>query len=103
MDDGDYQAQADEEEFVGRYVDNALGEKEIVFLSQRYWDYIDWIDESGLDVAAYIRTCDLSRKDCPLSNALAWNLYWTWLAREKAGLPKPDWLGPPEPWEHDED
>lgn len=102
MDGGDDTEQEHGDHYIGRYVENALGQQEIVHLSQRYWDYLDWFAEQNLDVPAYIKACDLKRKAVPLSDALAWHVYWTFLEREKQGLPRPDWLGPPEPWEDGE-
>lgn len=93
----------DHYELIGRYVQNALGQEEIVFLTRVQWDYLDWLVERGADVAQYIRTCDLKRQETPLSELLGWWVYDWFLERERQGYPRPDWLPAPEPWELDQD
>lgn len=90
-------------ERVGRYIKDAMGQEQIVFLAPLHWRYLDWLTERGADVQGYIEECDLNRKDVPLSDALSWYVYWWYLDREKAGLARPDWLPEPEIWAFDAD
>lgn len=90
-------------ELVGGYVVNAMDQEEIVFLAQLQWNYLDWLEAQGADVAHFVKSCDLKRKDTPLSDALSWWVHWWFLEREKQGLPRPDWLPAPEAWDRDAD
>lgn len=90
-------------ELVGRHVVNAMGQEEIVFLTRAQWDYLDWLEAEGADVAHFITRCDLKRKDVPLSDALSWWVHWWFLDREKQGYPRPDWLEAPHPDDLDAD
>lgn len=80
------------DEFIGRYVTNALGAQEIVVMKQIQWDYLDWLKSRGAQVEEFIIACDKRNPHMSLSLALEHAVYQAFQEREREGYPKPSWL-----------
>lgn len=77
---------------VGRQVKNAFDQLEVIALPPRYWDYLAWTYDMGLDPEAWIKECDSMRGDNPLEVVVAHFLYEDFNRRVENGEPLPPWL-----------
>jgi hypothetical protein len=82
----------DPHEIIGRYVNNALGVREIVMMPRISWAYLDWLEEGGAQIAEHIKACDRKRGDIEFGDCLQTWTYWALQDRDRAGLPRPAWL-----------
>ena len=82
------------DEEVGRTLINALGHPELVVMPWSSWKYFDWLsrESEARPIDEWVRECDLSRGDVPLSDALRWWIFWEFQTREKKGVARPPYL-----------
>lgn len=82
------------DEPIGRYVTNALGQREWIVMESRAWKYFDWLarDTRARPIEEWVRECDLARGDQPLGEALQDWIGLEFEASEKDGRPRPPYL-----------
>jgi hypothetical protein len=63
---------------IGRMLENCLGVKELIVLHANYWDFYDWMEDEGYDMAEWFKQLD---QLCPANIAVGgflmgrlWNL-----------------------------
>lgn len=93
----EYMLHSEAYEQVGRFVEDALGSRQIVRISVISWRYLDWLESIGADVKGYISACDSGRGTIPFDSALEEWVKHAYEGRERLGLPRPSWCPPLQP------
>jgi len=81
-------------EFIGRFVNNASGYPELLTMQALYWDYLDWLVESGCDEDTIIADAITYYRGHPINAAVVWWLHYVFEWREAKGLERPSWMAP---------
>lgn len=82
---------------VGRKLKNAFGQREIVTMERRFWDYLFWLGTVDVDIERFVQDCDLERGNIPFGDALSCWLRNQYEYRQREGLIQPWWLQEEEP------
>lgn len=89
----DHVDRLDPDNVVGRYVENDFGQHQLITMRRFFWDYLDWLEESGTrDTKYYVKVCDRYRTHTDLGNRLEKYLRSEMRARRNLSRPEPEWL-----------
>lgn len=89
----DHVDRLDPDNVVGRYVENDFGHQQLITMRRFFWDYLDWLEESGTrDTKSYIKICDRYRTQTALGPRLETYLRAEMRARRNLNRPEPSWL-----------